>query len=384
MDSRPLIPLLALAALWGAGCGGMDLEEASPTPEPAWAWDLPRGFPEPKVPEDNPMSAVKVELGRRLFYDTRLSGNETASCATCHKQALAFTDGETHAQGSTGQMHRRNAMGLTNVAYMSALTWANPLMVDLETQALVPMFGESPVELGLSGLEDTLLSRLEDDDRYPDLFARSFPGEDDPVNLHNVVAALATFERTLISGDSPFDRYFYQGQTGALSDSAKRGMAAFFSEKLECYHCHGGFNFMDSVAVAGSPFEEVYYHNTGLYNVDGEGGFPITDRGLIEMTTEASDMGRFRAPSLRNVALTAPYMHDGSIPTLDGVLDHYAHGGRLIEEGPDAGDGSESPLKSELVLGFTLTDDERADVLAFLNALTDEGFLSDPRFSDPF
>lgn len=370
-----LLPVVACAAPPG---------ETSPTPTSVWAWDLPPGFPEPRVPEDNPMSAVKVELGRRLFYDVRLSGNQTTSCASCHKQELAFTDGLAHAEGSTGQIHRRSAMGLTNVAYNTVLTWANPLMVDLEVQTLVPMFGENPVELGLAGEEETLLARLAADARYPDLFARSFPDDEAPVSIHNVVAAISAFERTLISGNAPYDRYVYQGDTTALSESARRGLAAFFSEKLECYHCHPAFNFMDSTASASSAFTETFFHNTGLYNVDGAGAFPVTDQGLIEMTGAAADMGKFRAPTLRNIAVTAPYMHDGSVATLDEAIDHYAHGGRLITEGEDAGDGSQSPWKSQLVPGFTLTEQERADLKAFLGALTDEGFLQDPRFSDPF
>lgn len=358
--------------------------DSSPTPEEAWVWELPAGFPEPPVPEDNPMSAAKVALGRRLFYDPRLSGNETTSCGSCHLQALAFTDGRAHAEGATGQLHRRSAMSLTNVAYNTVYTWANPLMVTLEDQALVPMFGEEPVELGLSGMEDALLARLAADADYPQLFERAFPDEAEPVSIRGIVQAISAFERTLISGDAPIDRYLRQGDSAALSESARRGLEMFFSEDQECYHCHGSFNFMDSVGTATSAFREVYYHNTGLYNLDGEGAFPASDQGLIEVSGLAADMGRFRAPTLRNVALTAPYMHDGSVATLDEALDHYAHGGRLIAEGEDAGDGSLSPLKSQLVPGFTLTEEQRADLLAFLMALTDEGFVTDPRFSDPF
>ncbi|MEM7247741.1 MAG: MbnH family di-heme enzyme [Acidobacteriota bacterium] len=349
---------------------------------PRWTWDLPEGFPTPSVPETNPMSAEKVELGRHLFHDVRLSGNETQSCATCHVQELAFTDGRAQALGSTGELHSRSAMGLTNVAYNSRLTWANHLMSQLEDQAMVPLFGDVPVEMGLTE-EEELLSRLWKDEDYVRLFAEAYPDQPDPISMPNVLQAIASFQRTLLSGDSPYDRYT-RGETDAISDSAKRGMRLFFSERLECFHCHGGFNFSDSVDHAGLVEEERAFHNTGLYNVDGEGAYPSSDRGLHELTDRPEDMGAFRAPTLRNLAVTAPFMHDGSIPDLAGVLDHYAAGGRRIESGPNAGDGSANPYKDEFVVGFILNEQEKTDVLAFLETLTDEGFLTDPRFASPF
>jgi cytochrome c peroxidase len=174
------------------------------------------------------------------------------------------------------------------------------------------------------------------------------------------------------------------GDEAALSASALRGQDLFFSEELECFHCHGGFNFSDSVATETTNIIEVMFHNTGLYNLGGTGDYPPENTGLHALTGVPTDMGRFRAPSLRNIAKTAPYMHDGSIATLDEVLDHYAAGGRTIEEGPFAGVGADNPYKSEFVTGFSLTPDERADLLAFLESLTDETFLTDPRFASPF
>lgn len=350
--------------------------------QPPWQWKLPKGFPEPVVPADNPMTSEKVALGRRLFYDKRLSQNQTQACGSCHQQSRGFSDGRTTALGSTGQLHFRNSMALTNVAYASHLTWANPLIDRLEAQALLPMFGDNPVEMGLAD-EETLLTRLRDDTQYRDLFAAAFSGESTSITLPNVTRALASFERTIISGNSPYDR-FSRGDQQALSDSAKRGMQHFFSERLECFHCHGGFNFSDAMNHAGLPEPERAFHNNGLYNVDRMGAYPERDRGLIKITGKLTDMGRFKAPTLRNIAVTAPYMHDGSIATLGEVLDHYANGGRTIESGPDAGDGSVSPNKSTFLIGFILSDDERADVVAFLESLTDEKFLRDPALSDPF
>jgi cytochrome c peroxidase len=349
----------------------------------AWVWDLPEGFPEPRVPEDNPMSAEKVELGRHLFYDARLSRNGEQSCASCHKQELAFTDGLATSVGSTGEGHPRGSMMLGNVAYAAALTWSNPVLLKLETQAAVPLFGTAPVELGWSGREDELVERVADDERYVSMFAAAFP-EDPAVSTASMVRALASFQRVLLTGRSPFDRFAYGGEEGAMSESARRGKDLFNGHPFECFHCHASFNLQDSIDYVGKSFPAARFHNTGLYNVDGEGAYPAPNRGLYEFSGEATDMGKFRAPSLRNIAVTAPYMHDGSVATLDDVLDHYAAGGRTIEDGPHAGVGADSPYKSSFITGFELTAEQREDFLAFFEALTDDDFLTDPRFANPW
>ncbi len=374
--------MCTLALVGPLGLGGCGVDDGTTTPEDGFV--VPLGFPAPSFPEDNPWSAEKAELGRYLFYDTRLSGNETQSCGSCHHQSLAFSDGQSVGIGSTGEPHARNASGLTNAAYNSTLTWANPLLVDLETQILIPIFGEHPVELGVTGSGEDILVRLQNDPDYAARFADAFPGEADPIRWNNVVYALATFVRTLVSGSSPFDAFVYGGEPEALDDAQRRGMQLFFSEELECHHCHGGFNFSESSTHAGSAFNAQFFHNTGLYNLDGEGAYPSDNQGVFEVTQRPEDMGRFRPPTLRNVGVSAPYMHDGSMATLDEVVRFYEAGGQHIEDGPLAGDGRTSPLKSGLVAGFTLSDGERDDLVAFLHGLTDEAFLSDPRFSDPF
>ncbi len=376
--------LITLSALV-AGCG----DDATPPPtQDAGAefdWGLPPWFPLPRVPADNPMSVAKVELGRRLFYDTRLSANQTYSCASCHRQDLAFTDGRARALGSTDEVHPRGSMSLANVAYASVLTWGNPLIGSLEQQALLPMFGEAPVELGLAGKEQELLDRLAAEPRYQKLFPEAFPEEASPISLVTVTRALAAFERTLLSARSPYDRFSYESETAVkLSDAALRGKKLFFDEKLECFHCHGSFNFSDSVVHEKSTFVEVMFHNTGLYNIDGKGAYPPDNTGVFAITGVPTDMGRFRAPTLRNIAVTAPYMHDGSVATLSEALSHYAAGGRTIASGPNAGDGSKNPYRSELIAGFDLSEGERADLLEFLTSLTDEDFLQDPRLADPW
>ena len=160
-------------------------------------------------------------------------------------------------------------------------------------------------------------------------------------------------------------------------------MELFFSERLECFHCHGGFNFTDSTTHANARIDRIGFHNTGLYNIDGEGAYPSDNTGLYDMTGARRDMGRFKAPTLRNIAVTAPYMHDGSAATLEEVIEHYARGGRLIEEGPFAGDGRRNPFKSEFIRGFVLSDSEREELMAFLDSLTDESLLTDSRWSNP-
>ena len=372
---------LGLGALISA-CN--DTPDSQTTPRPAIsAIEAPVSFPKLGYPEDNVPTAAKIELGRHLFYDKRLSGNQTYSCGTCHRQELAFTDGLNVALGSTDEEHTLGSMSLVNVGYAATLGWGNPTLEALEAQALIPMFGEEPVELGLHRLsEEELLERFADDPSYREMFAEAFPSAAQPITLGHLTKALASFERALISADSPYDR-FLAGDPEALNEREQRGMDLFFSEKLECFHCHGGFNLSDSVASPDFPFSEKPFHNNGMYNVDGEGRYP-KNQGVFEHTRDQEDLGRFKAPTLRNIEVTAPYLHDGSVETLSDLIDLYASGGRVITEGEDAGDGTAHPNKSVFIVGFELTEDEKLDLLAFLHALTDEQFLKNPALSDPF
>jgi cytochrome c peroxidase len=183
--------------------------------------------------------------------------------------------------------------------------------------------------------------------------------------------------------NSPYDRYRYGGESKAISAAAKRGEILFNSENIPSFHCHGGINFSDSVMHERLAFKEIAFHNTGLYNIDAKGAYPANNTGLLEITLKPEDMGCFKAPTLRNIALTAPYMHDGSIATLESVIDHYAAGGRTIHTGKLAGVGSKNPFKSQFISGFKLTASEKQDLLTFLQSLTDETFTHNPAFSDP-
>lgn len=349
---------------------------------PSGAWDLPAFFPEPKVPQDNPMLPEKVELGRYLFYDVRLSGNGRQSCASCHHQDKAFSDGLRLPRGSTGELHPRNAQHLSNVVYNATLTWANPSLVTLERQMETPLFGDNPVEMGITDANKAeVLGRIRSDAQYAQRFATAFPGDTGPIDWPHIIKAIAAFQRTLLSGNSKYDRYL-QGKE-VLAPAEDRGMKLFFGEKAECFHCHGSFNFNDHIVHAKSRIVETPFHNTGLYNIGGTGAFPEPNRGVFELTAKVKDMGLFRAPSLRNVEVTAPYMHDGSIATLEEALRHYAAGGRVLTAGPYAGDGRAHPNKSDLITLIDLSPQEQSDIVAFLRTLTDHEFLRNPKFSNP-
>jgi cytochrome c peroxidase len=380
MKRRAALLWLCSVGCWGCGAGSSTPD----APTEPYTLELPPGFPKPYVPPDNPLTRDKVELGRRLFYDTRLSVNGTMSCATCHQQALAFTDGLRYPLGATGDAVARSSMSLVNVAYYYPYTWQNPKPHTLEEQALIPLFGEVPLELGLTSGLSNVLASLREEPEYRRLFPRAFPQEAEPFSADSVVKALASFERTLIAGASPFDRYAYAGEADAISEDAKRGFELFNSERFECYHCHAGLNFTTAFRTASSPFLSKDYQNNGLYDLDGEGSYPLESPGLVESSNKPTDRGKFRVPTLRNIALTAPYMHDGSIATLNDVLDHYAAGGRLTETEPNQGDGRNNPNKSQFVRGFELSDGERRALLALLESLTDDALLTDPRFADPW
>ena len=368
--------------VWIAVAAAGALVAAAPA---AYELTLPRGFPKPHIPSDNPLTADKVQLGRLLFYDRRMSVNGSTSCATCHRQELAFTDGRARAKGATGQLHPRSAMSLVNLVYNGAFNWSDPTVHSLEEQALKPMFSTNPVELGLGAIEQSFLDLLRSDPVYRPLFPRAFPNESNPYTTRNVAKAIAAFERTIVSAGSPYDRFHYQGDANAISESAKRGEILFFLDGgPSCFRCHGGFNFSDSVEPVGSGPPRVEFHNTGLYNLAGELSYPMPNVGLYEHTKRTADVGKFKAPTLRNIALTAPYMHDGSIATLEDVLDHYAAGGRTIAAGPLTGVGHDNPGKDKLVHGFYMTPQNRADLVAFLSSLTDESLIHDPRFADPW
>ena len=371
-------------------------QESNKNGHDAYAWAIPEGFPKPQVPKENPMTNAKVELGRFLFYDKSLSANQQQSCASCHIQSLAFSEAEITSTGSTGQAHRRNAPALVNIAYNKTLTWSHDGITTLERQILLPIFGDNPIELGVTSNEQQVLSRFKRAP-YPQLFSAAFGRQNIQPDFTNITQSLSSFVRSLISLDTKFDKYAYQQQDDALTSDELAGMNLFFSEQLECHHCHGGFNFTQSTSHETQPLDRRPFHNTGLYyterpdfvltKLDHQGiskGYPQTDIGLAEISSNYLDDGRFRAPTLRNIALTAPYMHDGSVATLEEVVDIYAASGRNITSGIHKGDGRLNPLKSPFVKGFDLTKKEKQQLIQFLHTLTDQNFIKNPKHNDPW
>jgi cytochrome c peroxidase len=380
---RLLVLGLSTAALLAApGCS----ESAEPQDEVRELLRLPDHFETPAIPTFNPLTAEKIALGRHLFYDRRLSGNQTQACADCHLQRKAFSDGVVTPVGSTGSVLERNSQGLINVAYMSTLTWGNNGFLELEDQLQVPLRADNPVELGISdGLVLEVLARFDGDPSYAKMFDEAFPESPSAATMNKIAFALASFCRTLISSRSPYDK-FLAGDSDALTAQQRMGWSLFHGERFECFHCHTGVNLTVSYRDANTDAGSIRFpfFNNGLYNVGGTGSYPAHDQGLYDLTLNPNHRGLFRPQSLRNVALTAPYMHDGSIATLRDVVKHYAAGGRLIESGPFAGDGRLNPNKSGLVRGFRATEEELDAVVAFLESLTDEAFVNDPAFADPF
>jgi cytochrome c peroxidase len=240
-------------------------------------------------------------------------------------------------------------MSLANVVYNASFGWGDRRW-SLESQMEVPMYNEHPIGMGLKGREAEVLSRFVSDPVYPDRFRAAFP--DDPgVTLSNIIRAIASFERVLVSADSAFDRYLFKDDHSGMSPAAKRGVALFFSDRLRCSECHGSVNLSGPTMFAGAmPSDpQAFFHDTGV----------------------AHEPAKFRAPTLRNIAVTAPYMHDGSLATLNDVVAHYAAGGRGTRP------------KSDRVRGFTISQSETEDLVAFLESLTDTRFLTNPAFSDP-
>jgi cytochrome c peroxidase len=327
-------------------------------------------FPPSAWPADDP---ALVQLGRLLFHDRALSVNGTVACSDCHRQALAFTDGLPQARGATGEVHPRNTPGLANVAWMASLGWSDPLLWQLEVQHRIPLFGRAPLEMGLAvPLPAALRDRLAGHPRYVAAFAAAPAGA--RPDADGIVQALAAFARSLVSFRSPFDAWLYRDARDALSADAVAGFALFNGERLGCGGCHGGFLVGGAVRTRAMQQAPLLARN----------GVPwsAADPGLALHTGRAEDAGLFRVPSLRNVALTAPYMHDGSIATLDGVLTHYerAAAAAAAASADAVGDVAAEPR----LRGFVLDATERRQLLAFLHALTDTAFVQDAAFADPW
>ena len=336
--------------------GGPDPCDGCPD---GWTYDptsydftLPSGWPPVDPPEDNPTTYEGVTLGRKLFYDPMLSGDGTQSCSSCHAQSHSFTDNNlqfsTGIDGVEGEM---NAMALVNLAWGNNFFW-DGRSVGLEAQAFEPVI--NPIEMHDDW--DNVVTKLSADADYPKMFYEAFGDQD--ITADKATKAIAQFERTLISANSLYDKFIGGEGPAAWSDPEFSGMAIFFTERGDCFHCH-----VDKF------FTDYDFHNNGL---DAS-----PDPGLYMVTGDANDLGKFRTPTLRNIEYTAPYMHDGRFATLEEVIDHYSTGA--------TSSSTIDPIMNHSGAGLLLnfTDEEKTNLIAFLKSLSDEEFMTNPAFADP-
>ena len=311
-------------------------------PAKPFVLDIPAGFSQPDIPADNVLTQARVDLGKKLFYEKALSLDSSLSCAACHRQELAFTDAVQVSIGIEGRKGFRNSPTLVNMAWQPHF-FAEGGSPSLELQVVGPI--EEHNEMGFNFA--LAIKRIAQSAEYQQLAKEAYDREIDAFVL---MRAIAAFERTLISGNSSFDQYYYQNQPDAISESAKRGWEIFSSEKAACTSCHPAPLFTD-----------FSIKNIGLDHYDN-------DPGLFRATVDSADIGKFKVPSLRNIALTAPYMHDGRMASLDEVIEHFSLG------------GNGHANQSEIIKPINLTATEKADLKAFLESLTDMDFVQNAAF----
>lgn len=371
-----LIFLLALSVFLSSGCedddgmgGGDDPGNgqgdliAGPYDPTPYELDVPSYFPGPILNPENPLTEEGIALGRKLFYETLLSRDNSMSCGSCHDQSLAFTDGLAFSFGIRGLPVRRSAMSIVNMAFNPGRFHWDGAHGSLEEQALHPVEDMLEMDDDWENVEEKLRTHPTYPQDFRAAFGISSTGE---LNRDLVVKAIAQFERTLISGNSRFDQVVYRNE-GFFTELEEDGRALFDLEFIApgqnnhpgCTHCHNAPNFGDN-----------RFHNNGLDSVATLNDF--SDFGLGGVNGNVFDNGKFRTPTLRNVELTAPYMHDGRFNTLEEVIEHYASGGHGVEN------------ENANIVPLELTQYEKDALVAFLKTLTDESFVTDERFSNPF
>ena len=344
---------------------GSGYEQCEIIPGSGTAYDFqkPYFFPDPPLPAYNPMTEEGIALGRKLFWDEQLSRNNTLSCGSCHAPEFSFADNVAGSVGLYGDITPRNGMALVNLAWNNSFFWDGRVNT-LEEQIASPI--HNPIEMDMDW--HTTVSRLQQDGAYPELFAAAFGNE--CVDTLRISYAIAQFMRTMVSANSRFDQAYYYGGI-PLSPSEIRGLELFLAEGGDpdhnpggqfggdCFHCHGG---------ALVQFTDHQFHNNGLDSV-------FTDPGREGVTGLPYDRGLFKTPTLRNIALTAPYMHDGRFATLHEVIEHYNTGGHLTP--------TLDPLMKFPNVGLELSPQDIDDLVNFLETLTDTSFVNNPDFEKP-
>lgn len=346
-----------------------DTTEDKPTPYDI-TQDIPSWFPPMAIPADNPMTVEGIDLGRKLFYDPILSGDSTQACASCHNIQMAFTDnGKQFSTGIDGSVGTRNAMALMNLGWANFGFFWDGSALTLEDQALIPV--TNPVEM--KNTWENAIAALQAHSEYPKLFKKAFGT--DQITKELVAKAMAQFERTLISGNSKFDKAFFGGNISLLTAEEINGFQLFLGESDpangiiggDCFHCHGS---------DGNPLFTIHsFANNGLDAVSGYYDFIDLGRGAI--TGDSLDNGKFKVPTLRNIALTAPYMHDGRFSTLADVINNY-------DANPKQSPNLDPNIAKHAPLGLKLSTQQKNDIIAFLHTLTDTAFVNNPKFKNPF
>ncbi|MGB0861891.1 MAG: cytochrome-c peroxidase [Saprospiraceae bacterium] len=337
---NPLFRYFAFGLLFFSSC---TLDKTPPvmvvTP---YEFDLPDGFPIPDISTEKTLSQERIALGKMLFHDVRLSRDNTISCASCHLQESAFADHNPVSVGIEGRIGFRNSPTLVNVAYHPYF-FKEGGNTSLEAQAFGPIEDHREMDFSTAGIILKLQDDLEIQEMSYTAFGRAFDN-------FVIVNALGSFQRTIISANSRYDDFFYKNNINALTNSEKRGLALFKSERTQCQKCHGGFDFSEYAIV-----------NNGTYA-------NYEDKGLARITQDSSDVGKFKVPTLRNIELTYPYMHNGGYPTLESVIERYNLG------------GFNHPNQSEFIKPLNLTETEKMDLIAFLKSLTDWDLINNPAF----
>ncbi len=318
-------------------------EEVEPLYTPA-LMEIPKGFPDVNFPEGNEFTKARWDLGKRLFFDKAMSLDSSISCASCHQSNLAFSDDVAFSLGVEERLGTRNSPSLANITYHPYFTREGGVPT-LEMQVLVPIQEHNEFDFNIVLIAD----RLKNDSTYIQMASSAYDRE---IDAFVITRAIACFERSLLSGYSLYDQYQNYDNPSALSDAAIRGMSLFFSNKTNCSKCHSDFNFTNYA-----------FENNGLYE-------EYEDEGRFRLTGEESDRALFKVPSLRNIELTAPFMHDGSLNTLMEVIEHYQMGGK------------NHPNKSNLIQPLSLSETEKDDLIQFLKSLTDETFISNSLFTN--
>ncbi len=331
-----IITVLSLVGIFFSSCSRCEEETG------VYLNNTPPGFDVIVYPEGNTYTQERWELGKRLFYDPILSIDSLLSCSSCHKQEYAFADNMAKSPGVFDRPGKRNAPTLANVAYLPYVLFEGSVPT-LEMQVLVPIQEHNEFNHNIVLIAEALNKNAE----YVELSQKAYQRNPDP---YVITRAISNFQRTLISGNSRFDQYRYQNKSNVLTESEKRGMDLFYGDQVKCSQCHSGFQLTN-----------YSFENNGLYEV-------YEDEGRYHLTGLETDKNKFKVPTLRNIELTSPYMHDGSIATLAEVIEHYNNGGQT------------HPNKNPLITSLNLSDQQKKDLEAFLKSLTDWEFINNPMF----